>query len=174
MTALASAREALDSLILDVPDWPEPGVVFKDITPVLADHTAFTHVIEALAAPGRDASGRPVDKVVGMEARGFILGGAVAHQVSAGFIPIRKKGKLPHKRVSIAYSPTSIDIEVADNGRGGKASSDGAGHGLRGMHERVSSMGGRLNVGPGLGGGYLVRASLPVPTGGQQLGSRSW
>ena len=87
---------------------------------------------------------------------------------------LKHAGPDAHARVSIAYSPTSIDIEVADNGRGGKASSDGAGHGLRGMHERVSSMGGRLNAGPGLGGGYLVRASLPVPTGGQQLGSRSW
>lgn len=87
---------------------------------------------------------------------------------------LKHAGPDAHARVSIAYAPTGIDIEVADNGRGIHATSDGGGHGLRGMHERVSSMGGMLNAGPGLGGGYLVRASLPVPTGSQSLGSRTW
>lgn len=87
---------------------------------------------------------------------------------------LKHAGPDAHARVSIAYSPNAIDIEVADNGHGASASSDGAGHGLRGMYERVSSMGGRLNAGPGLGGGYLVRASLPLPTGPQSLGSMPW
>ncbi len=104
MTALATAREALESLILDVPDWPEPGVVFKDITPVLADHTAFTRVIEGLASAGRDANGQVVvDKVVGMEARGFILAAPVALALGAGFIPVRKQGKLPRETHAISY-----------------------------------------------------------------------
>jgi len=89
----------ITSRVRDVPDYPQPGVMFKDITPLLADAEAFGAVVDALAGMYG-----PVDKVAGIEARGFILGGAVAHQVSAGFIPIRKKGKLPHKRVSIAYS----------------------------------------------------------------------
>ena len=75
--------------------------MFRDITTLLGDARAFRRAVDALAQPW---AGSKIDKVAGIEARGFILGGAVAHQVSAGFIPIRKKGKLPHKRVSIAYS----------------------------------------------------------------------
>ena len=76
---VTAARTTLARLVIDVPDFPEPGVVFKDITPVLADHAAFTEVVEALAAPGRDESGATVvDHVVGMEARGFILAAPVA------------------------------------------------------------------------------------------------
>jgi adenine phosphoribosyltransferase len=90
--------------IRDVADFPEPGVLFKDITPLLADPAAFSALVDAFVAYTHLPEVGPVDKVAGIEARGFILGGAVAHQVSAGFVPIRKKGKLPHKRVSIAYS----------------------------------------------------------------------
>ena len=73
------ARDALQRLVVDVADFPEPGIVFKDISPLLADHDGFTAVVEALAASGRDESGATVvDKVIGMEARGFILAAPVA------------------------------------------------------------------------------------------------
>jgi adenine phosphoribosyltransferase len=99
-----AAREALLRLIVDVPDFPEPGVVFKDITPLLADHTGFTAVVEALAACGRDGSGAPVvDKVVGMEARGFILAAPVALALGVGFVPVRKVGKLPRETYQVSY-----------------------------------------------------------------------
>ena len=75
--------------------------MFRDITTLLGNARAFRRAVDELVQPW---AGMKIDKVAGIEARGFILGGAVAHQVSAGFIPIRKKGKLPHKRVSIAYS----------------------------------------------------------------------
>jgi adenine phosphoribosyltransferase len=84
-----------------IPDYPKPGVMFRDITTLLGDARAFRRAVDELVQPW---AGMKIDKVAGIEARGFILGGAVAHQVSAGFVPIRKKGKLPHKRVSIAYS----------------------------------------------------------------------
>ena len=101
----AAAQRALLDLVLDVPDYPEPGVVFKDITPVLADHGAFTAVVEALAAAGRDADGNVVvDKVIGMEARGFILGAPVALTLGVGFVPVRKAGKLPRATHAVSYS----------------------------------------------------------------------
>jgi adenine phosphoribosyltransferase len=99
------AAEALERLVVDVPDFPEPGVVFKDITPLLADHSALTAVIEALAAVGRDESGEVVvDKVVGMESRGFILAAPVALELGAGFIPVRKAGKLPRTTYAVSYA----------------------------------------------------------------------
>ena len=91
----------LQSSIRTIPDYPKPGIMFRDITTLMGDAAGFASTIDALSAPFASAR---IDKVAGIEARGFILGGAVAHQVSAGFVPIRKKGKLPHKRVSIAYS----------------------------------------------------------------------
>jgi adenine phosphoribosyltransferase len=91
----------LKSTIRSIPDYPKPGIIFRDITTLLGDARAFRRAVDELVQPW---AGSKIDKVAGIEARGFILGGAVAHQVSAGFIPIRKKGKLPHKRVSIAYS----------------------------------------------------------------------
>lgn len=92
-------------LVLDVPDFPEPGIVFKDITPLLADHEAFTAVIDALAAGGRDEAGNTVvDKVVGMEARGFILAAPVALALGAGFVPVRKAGKLPRETHAVSYA----------------------------------------------------------------------
>ena len=100
-----SAREVLERLVLDVPDFPEPGVVFKDITPLLADHTAFKTVIEALGGAGRDADGVvAVDKVVGMEARGFILAAPVALALGTGFVPVRKAGKLPRETHAVSYA----------------------------------------------------------------------
>lgn len=99
------ARAHVDRLVIDVLDYPEPGVVFKDITPLLADHVAFGSVVGALAQPGRDGAGATVvDKVVGMEARGFILAAPVALELGAGFVPVRKAGKLPRDTHAVSYS----------------------------------------------------------------------
>jgi adenine phosphoribosyltransferase len=91
----------LKSAIRTIPDYPKPGIMFRDITTLLGDARAFRRTVDELVQPW---AGSKIDKVAGIEARGFILGGAVAHQVSAGFVPIRKKGKLPHTTVRIAYS----------------------------------------------------------------------
>jgi adenine phosphoribosyltransferase len=80
-------------LVRDIPDWPQPGVVFKDITPLLNDAAGFAEVIDALVALGHDHG--PVDRVLGVEARGFVFAAPVAHQLGAGFVPVRKAGKLP-------------------------------------------------------------------------------
>ncbi len=87
--------------IRSIPDYPKPGIIFRDITTLLGNARAFRRAVDELVQP---YVGLKIDKIAGMEARGFILGGAVAHQLSAGFVPIRKKGKLPHETVSIAYS----------------------------------------------------------------------
>ena len=95
----------IDGLVRDIPDFPKPGVVFKDITPLLDDHTAFTAVVQALADAGRDESGATVvDKVIGMEARGFILAAPVALALGVGFVPVRKPGKLPAATYSVSYA----------------------------------------------------------------------
>ncbi|MGP0058724.1 MAG: adenine phosphoribosyltransferase [Beijerinckiaceae bacterium] len=91
----------LKSSIRTIPDYPKPGIMFRDITTLLGNPRAFRRAVDELVQPW---AGTKIDKVAGMEARGFILGGAVAHQLSTGFVPIRKKGKLPHTTVSIAYS----------------------------------------------------------------------
>jgi adenine phosphoribosyltransferase len=96
-----SLEKDLRAAIRAIPDYPKPGIMFRDITTLLGDARAFRRAVDELVQPW---AGMKIDKVAGIEARGFILGGAVAHQVSAGFIPIRKKGKLPYKRVSIGYS----------------------------------------------------------------------
>ncbi len=91
--------------MVEVPDFPEPGILFKDISPLLADHTAFTAVIAALATAGRDTSGElAVDKVIGMESRGFILGAPVALLLGVGFVPVRKVGKLPRETHAVSYA----------------------------------------------------------------------
>src|SRR5580704_10497975 len=91
----------LKASIRTIPDYPKPGILFRDITTLLADARAFRRAVDELVHPW---AGNRIDRVAGIEARGFILGGAVAHQLSAGFVPIRKKGKLPHTTVRIAYS----------------------------------------------------------------------
>src|SRR5437660_10733766 len=91
----------LKATVRTIPDYPKKGIMFRDITTLLGNARAFRRAVDEMVQPW---AGMKIDKVAGIEARGFILGGAVAHQVSAGFVPIRKKGKLPHKRVSIAYS----------------------------------------------------------------------
>ncbi|WP_442755080.1 adenine phosphoribosyltransferase [Methylocystis sp. JAN1] len=90
----------LRAAIRTIPDYPKKGILFRDITTLLGDAKAFRKAVDELVQPW---AGAKIEKVAGMEARGFILGGAVAHQLSAGFIPIRKKGKLPHETVSISY-----------------------------------------------------------------------
>lgn len=93
------------ALIADVPDFPEPGILFKDITPLLADHRALESIVAALAAAARDTDGRPVvDKVLGMESRGFILGAPVALALGVGFVPVRKAGKLPRETYAVSYA----------------------------------------------------------------------
>ena len=103
--------EQIEALIRDVPDFPEPGVVFKDITPVLADPIAFSTIIDLIVVHfGRGN----VDKVVGIEARGFILGAPVAYHFGAGVVPVRKKGKLPHETIdeeyALEYGTASLEI----------------------------------------------------------------
>ncbi len=94
-------EDTLRGAIRTIPDYPKPGILFRDITTLLGDARAFRRAVDELVHP---YAGTKVDKVAGIEARGFILGGAIAHQLSSGFIPIRKKGKLPHDTVRIAYS----------------------------------------------------------------------
>ncbi|HET7735094.1 MAG TPA: adenine phosphoribosyltransferase, partial [Nocardioidaceae bacterium] len=89
------------ALVRDVPDFPEPGIVFKDIGPLLAAPDAFRTVVDALAASVPKGS---VDKVVGMEARGFILGAPVALALGVGFVPVRKAGKLPGDSHAVSYA----------------------------------------------------------------------
>lgn len=96
-----AVEEQLLPLIRDVPDFPRPGIVFKDITRWLGDRAAFTAAVSALAEP---YLGRDVEIVAGIESRGFILGGAVADRLGAGFVPIRKEGRLPSTRISQSYS----------------------------------------------------------------------
>jgi adenine phosphoribosyltransferase len=94
----------IDGLVRDVADFPRPGVVFKDISPLLDDHAAFAAVVQALADTGRDSAGATVvDKVVGMEARGFILAAPVALALGVGFVPVRKPGKLPAETYRVSY-----------------------------------------------------------------------
>ncbi len=98
-------RAALERLVADVPDFPEPGIVFKDITPLLADAEGLRLVTDALAGAGKDADGRVmVDKVVGMEARGFIFAAPVALALGVGMVPVRKAGKLPRATHAVSYS----------------------------------------------------------------------
>jgi adenine phosphoribosyltransferase len=97
--------------IRDVPDYPKPGVIFKDITPLLADHTAFAAVVDAIVAHyGRGM----IDKVAGVEARGFILAAPVAYHFGAGFVPVRKKGKLPastyEESYDLEYGSETIEV----------------------------------------------------------------
>ena len=88
-------------LIRDIPDYPKPGIVFKDITPLIGDAKAFSAATSAMAAPFRDLG---VTHVVAIESRGFIFGGPIAHQLSAGFVPVRKPGKLPSERRREEYA----------------------------------------------------------------------
>lgn len=101
-------------LLRDVPDFPQPGVLFKDITPLLADADTFAAVVDALAGIGRDAGG--IDVVAGVEARGFLLAGAMATALGVGLVPVRKAGKLPpptlSRRYELEYGTAEIEVPV--------------------------------------------------------------
>jgi adenine phosphoribosyltransferase len=103
----------LKSLIRTIPDYPKPGILFRDITTLIADPAGLRAAIDGLVWPFLTAG---IDHVVGIEARGFILGGAVAHELGRGFVPIRKKGKLPHKTIgqeySLEYGVDTIEIHA--------------------------------------------------------------
>jgi adenine phosphoribosyltransferase len=114
-----NASELLRSRVRDVPDFPKAGVVFKDITPLLADPVTLSRVIDEIVVElGRGT----VDKVVGIEARGFIVAAPVAYHMAAGFVPIRKKGKLPwkteHQSYELEYGEETIEIHADAIARG--------------------------------------------------------
>jgi adenine phosphoribosyltransferase len=102
---VSDIEDLITSRVRDIPDYPKPGVLFKDITPLLGDADAFGDVVEAMAAVFG-----PVDKVVGIEARGFILAAPVAYEIRAGFVPVRKQGKLPSATFTEEY-----DLEYGSN-----------------------------------------------------------
>lgn len=108
-----------ESLIADIPDYPKPGVVFKDITPLLADSQGFAEVVRAIVEPYRNAG---VTKVIGAEARGFMIGAPVAVALGAGFVPARKPGKLPRETVAqeydLEYGTAELQIHVDALGPG--------------------------------------------------------
>ena len=92
--------ELIKNAIRTIPGYPKPGIMFRDVTTVFGDPGAFRATIDALVHP---FAGQKIDRVAGIEARGFILGGAIAHQLSISFVPIRKKGKLPYETISQSY-----------------------------------------------------------------------
>ena len=98
---LGDFMQSLRDTIRTIENYPKPGIQFRDISTLLGNPRAFRRAVDELVQP---YAGLRIDKVAGIEARGFILGGAIAHQLSCGFVPIRKKGKLPHKTVSISYA----------------------------------------------------------------------
>ncbi|MEM8935697.1 MAG: adenine phosphoribosyltransferase [Pseudomonadota bacterium] len=103
----------LTSVIRTIPDYPKPGIMFRDITTLLSDARGFRQAVDELVQP---LAGAKIDKVAGIEARGFILGGAIAHQLSVGFVPVRKKGKLPFETLSqsyeLEYGVDEVEIHV--------------------------------------------------------------
>ena len=104
---------SVKDVIRTIPNYPKPGILFRDITTLLNDAKGFRQAVDALVQPH---AGTKIDKVAGIEARGFILGGAVAHQLSVGFVPVRKKGKLPYKTHSqsydLEYGTDELEIHV--------------------------------------------------------------
>lgn len=113
MTHLSSDFTVSANLIRDVPDFPKPGILFKDITPLLADPAGFAAMVDALAAPWRAA---PPQVVMGIESRGFILGAALAQALGCGFVPMRKPGKLPARTLSqnyaLEYGTDAIEVHA--------------------------------------------------------------
>src|SRR5918996_4924306 len=105
----------LTAYIRDIPDFPQPGIVFKDLTPLLANVDAFRFLVDALVD---HACTFPVDKVLGIEARGFIFAAAAAYRMGAGFVPVRKPGKLPYKTVTETYELEygTDTLEIHDDG----------------------------------------------------------
>jgi adenine phosphoribosyltransferase len=117
--AAPDIAEALKSKIRHVPDFPKPGILFYDITTLLRDPEGFHLVVETLAAPFEHQS---IEQVVGIESRGFILGGPIAHRLGAGFIPVRKPGKLPGRAVretyALEYGTDALEIHADAVSRG--------------------------------------------------------
>lgn len=112
-----TGMDVISDLIRDVKDFPEPGIVFKDITPLLGDPDAFEAAIDAMVAPWLNPEpGNEITKVVGIESRGFFFGVPIARRLSVGFVPIRKQGKLPLKTISANYSreygPDTIEMHT--------------------------------------------------------------
>ncbi len=105
--------ELIGRRVRDIADYPSPGIVFKDITPLLADPAGFEAVVDALVEQFPSGAGR-IDKVVGIEARGFILAAPVAYHLRAGFVPMRKKGKLPYdtfeRSYELEYGSAAIEV----------------------------------------------------------------
>jgi adenine phosphoribosyltransferase len=131
----------LKSRIREVPDWPEPGVGFKDISPLLRDPDALSQAISDLAAWTRE---QEPDLVLGAEARGFILGAAIASEAGCGFIPARRPGKLPPETVSATYA-----LEYGQNAL--ELNADAIGHGARVViHDDVLATGGTVEAIGGL------------------------
>jgi len=111
--------DRISASIRDIVDFPKPGIVFKDITPVMRDPALMRHVTEELARPFRDTG---VTAVMGMEARGFIFGSLVAAELGVGFIPLRKPGKLPYSTHQVSY-----DLEYGSAGTGRRGQAEGQG-----------------------------------------------
>ncbi|MDP8218229.1 MAG: adenine phosphoribosyltransferase [Candidatus Theseobacter exili] len=111
----------LKAAVADVPDFPKPGIIFKDITPILKEPALFRKAIDALA---QDAANSKADCIAGVEARGFIFGAAIAYQLGIGFIPLRKKGKLPRKVKAVTYDleygTDTIEVHEEDIEEGGR------------------------------------------------------
>jgi len=112
--------DTLKNAIRDIPDFPKEGIIFKDITPILADSALFAGAVDALA---EQCAGKQIDKVAVIDARGFIFGGALAHKIGAGLIPIRKQGKLPYKTYEQTYdleygsATLAIHVDACENGK---------------------------------------------------------
>ncbi|MBB5514627.1 adenine phosphoribosyltransferase [Rubricella aquisinus] len=106
-------RRTVQDYIRTIPDFPHEGIMFRDVTTLFNDPRGFRMAIDLLLHP---YAGMDIDRVVGLEARGFILGGAVAHQLAVGFVPIRKKGKLPHDRIeqdyTLEYGTATVEIHT--------------------------------------------------------------
>src|SRR6266436_6421291 len=110
---LSDSIEELRAAVRDVPDFPKPGIVFKDITPILGSGKLFRAAIEAFLEQCR---GKRIDKIVGIDARGFLFGSAVAYELGIGFVPLRKKGRLPYRtesaRYSLEYGEAEMELHI--------------------------------------------------------------
>src|SRR5213596_3238864 len=116
---VSDSIDQLRAAIRDVPDFPKKGIIFKDITPILGSGKLFRMAIEALLEQCR---GKKIDKIVGIDARGFLFGSAVAYALGIGFVPLRKKGRLPYRtesaRYSLEYGEAALELHIDPIGRG--------------------------------------------------------
>lgn len=144
--------KSLERLIRTIPDYPKPGIMFRDITTLLGDAKGLKKAIKAMAEPFEDAK---VDAVAGIEARGFILGGAIADRLECGFIPIRKKGKLPWKTIGQEYA-LEYGVDIIE------------------MHEDACTVGQRILIVDDLiatGGTAEAAVKLVTRSGGKIVGA---